>query len=169
MASFHGGVKVIRRASVLAASAVGGASGQPHAGWGSSRRGWGAGRWRTCGGVGPTANSWHWNACAGDPYYALDCREDDYAWCGATPEGQLVPAIHFEQLRAGLYDYRHLLTLARLAKEKAGTPAAAAARQLIAARLAAFKLGQREHDKLFPSDDWQSFRRKLAGAIEALR
>ena len=25
--------------------------------------------------------SWHWNNVAGDPYYALDCREDDYAWC----------------------------------------------------------------------------------------
>src|SRR5262249_51788773 len=25
--------------------------------------------------------AWHWNNCAGDPYYALDCREDDYAWC----------------------------------------------------------------------------------------
>ena len=25
--------------------------------------------------------SWHWNAAAGDPYYALDCREDDYSWC----------------------------------------------------------------------------------------
>ena len=28
--------------------------------------------------------SWHWNAVAGDPYYALDCREDDYAWCNAV-------------------------------------------------------------------------------------
>ncbi len=32
-------------------------------------------KFRTC---------WHWNASAGDPYYALDCREDDYAWCTAT-------------------------------------------------------------------------------------
>ncbi len=30
--------------------------------------------------------SWHWNAAAGDPYYALDCREDDYAWCNSSPE-----------------------------------------------------------------------------------
>ena len=29
--------------------------------------------------------SWHWNAAAGDPYYALDCREDDYAWCNSEP------------------------------------------------------------------------------------
>jgi len=113
--------------------------------------------------------SWHWNATAGDPYYALDCREDDYAWCNATPDGQLVPAIEFERLREGLDDYRHMLTLARLAKEKAGSPAAKAADELVASRLAAFKLGQREHDAILPPDDWGAFRRKLADAIEALR
>ena len=95
--------------------------------------------------------SWHWNAAAGDPYYALDCREDDYAWCNATPDGKLIPWIEFERLREGLDDYRRLLTLARLAKEKAGTPAAQAARKLIATRLAAFKLGQRDHEALFPA------------------
>ena len=113
--------------------------------------------------------SWHWNCVAGDPYYALDCREDDYAWCNATPDGQLVPAVHFEQLREGLDDYRHLLTLARLAKEKSGTPAAGAGEELIAGRMAAFKLGQREHDPLFGPEDWKTFRRKVADAIEALR
>jgi hypothetical protein len=113
--------------------------------------------------------SWHWNACAGDPYYALDCREDDYAWCNATPDGRLVPTIHFEQLREGLDDYRLLLTLARTAKEKAGTPAAKSAEELVAARLASFKLGQREHDPLFGVDDWGAFRRRASDALEALR
>ncbi|MCY3019091.1 MAG: DUF6067 family protein [Planctomycetota bacterium] len=113
--------------------------------------------------------SWHWNATAGDPYYALDCREDDYAWCNATPDGQLVPAIEFERLREGLDDYRHMLTLARLAKEKAASPAAKPAEDLIAARLAAFKLVQREHDPIFPPEDWGAFRHKMADAIEALR
>jgi hypothetical protein len=61
------------------------------------------------------------------------------------------------------------LTLARLAKEKAGAPAAKAAEELLAARLTAFKLGQRDHDALLGPDDWQFFRRKLAEAIEALR
>ena len=32
--------------------------------------------------------SWHWNVVAGDPYYALDCREDDYAWCNSSPDGR---------------------------------------------------------------------------------
>ena len=113
--------------------------------------------------------SWHWNIVAGDPYYALDCREDDYAWRNSSPDGRLVPAVHFEQLREGLDDYRRLITLARLSKEKAGTPAARAAQELIDARMAAFKLGQREHDQLFPPSDWTEFRRKVDDAIEALR
>jgi hypothetical protein len=45
--------------------------------------------------------SWHWNVVAGDPYYALDCREDDYAWCNSSPSGDLIPSVHFEQLREG--------------------------------------------------------------------
>jgi hypothetical protein len=113
--------------------------------------------------------SWHWNCNAGDPYYALDCREDDYAWFNAAPDGRLVATIHVEQLREGLDDYRLLLTLARLAKEKGGTPAAKAAEELVAARLASFKLGQREHDPLFGVEDWAAFRRRAADALEALR
>jgi hypothetical protein len=113
--------------------------------------------------------SWHWNCVAGDPYYALDCREDDYAWCNASPDGRLIPAVHFEQLREGLDDYRRLVTLARLAGQKPQTSAAKAARELIDSRLAAFKLGQRDHEALFPTSDWADFRRKLDDAIEALR
>jgi hypothetical protein len=113
--------------------------------------------------------SWHWNAVAGDPYYALDCREDDYAWCNASPDGQLLPAIHFERLREGLDDYRRLLTLNRLSQEHAGTPAAKAADELLQRRLASFKLGQREHDPLFGPADWTGFRRQVDDAIENLR
>jgi len=113
--------------------------------------------------------AWHWNVVAGDPYYALDCREDDYAWCNSSPDGQLIPAIHFEQLREGLDDYRRLLTAARLAQEQAGTPAARVAEELITKRMAAFQLGQRDHDALFGSDDWNTFREQIGSAIEALR
>ncbi len=113
--------------------------------------------------------AWHWNCAAGDPYYALDCREDDYAWCTATPEGTLVSTPFFEQLREGLDDYRRLLTLSRLVKKKAGTPAAEAGMKLVADRMAAFKLGQRDHDALFGPDDWSAFRRRADDAIEALR
>jgi len=110
--------------------------------------------------------SWHWNVVAGDPYYALDCREDDYAWCNSSPTGELLPSIHFEQLREGLDDYRRMLTLARLAKEKAGTPAAQAAEQLIAEILGAFKLGERE---LRGAESFPALRARLDAAIEALR
>ena len=113
--------------------------------------------------------SWHWNCVAGDPYYALDCREDDYAWCNASPDGRLIPSVHFEQLREGLDDCRRLLTLARLAERQPGLPAAEAAKKLIRDRMAAFHLGQREHDPLFGETDWTDFRRRLDDAIEALR
>jgi hypothetical protein len=114
--------------------------------------------------------AWHWNCTAGDPFYALDCREDDYAWCQSSPDGKLIPCLDlFERKREGLGDYRRLLTLERLAKEKAGTPAADAANKLIADRMASFKLGQRDHDALFGVDDWNAFRAKVSDAIEALR
>ncbi len=113
--------------------------------------------------------AWHWNNAAGDPYYALDCREDDYAWCNSSPDGRLIPSVEFERLREGLDDYRRLLTLSRLATENAGNPAAKAARELIATRMAAFHLGQRNHDLLFSPDDWSAFRRQVDDAIEALR
>jgi hypothetical protein len=113
--------------------------------------------------------TWHWNVVAGDPYYALDCREDDYAWCNATPDGELVPSLEFERIREGLDDYRRLLTLSRLAREKAGTPAAQAAEALIATRLKAFHLGQRDHDAILGAADWGRFRQLTGDAIEALR
>ena len=113
--------------------------------------------------------SWHWNAVAGDPYYALDCREDDFAWCNASPDGRLIPSVEFERLREGLDDYRRLITLDRLAREHPGRPAAAAARKLIDTRMKAFHLGQREHDALFPPEDWSRFRSQVDDAIEGLR
>jgi hypothetical protein len=113
--------------------------------------------------------SWHWNVVAGDPYYALDCREDDAAWCNSSPDGQLIPSVEFERLREGLDDYRRLITLDRLAAQHRDAPAARAARELITTRMAAFKLGQRNHDALFPLEDWSAFRRKVDDLIEALR
>jgi len=76
--------------------------------------------------------SWHWNAAAGDPFYGLDCREDDYAWCYTNPDREQLSTPHFERLREGLDDYRRLLTLTRLAKEQADTPAARDAEKFLA-------------------------------------
>ncbi|MBS1855143.1 MAG: hypothetical protein JST11_07245 [Acidobacteria bacterium] len=112
--------------------------------------------------------AWHWNIVAGDPYYALDCREDDYAWANSTPDGRLVPWVGFYRNAAGLSDYRYLLTLARLAREKAGTPAATHATELIRSRMASFPLGRTEPGAGFLAEGWQSYRRSLADAIVAL-
>ena len=113
--------------------------------------------------------TWHWNAVAGDPYYALDCREDDFAWANAAPDGEIVPSVEFARISAGLDDYRSLITLARLAQAKSGTPAAKAAQRLIATRMAAFHLDDRDHDRLFGVDDWAAFRRQVVNAIEELQ
>lgn len=110
--------------------------------------------------------AWHWNASAGDPYYALDCREDDYAWCTASPDGNLVSTPEFERLREGLGDYRRLRTLARLAKEKAGTGPAQEAEKLLTEILGGFKLGDRE---LKGIESFAKLRVKLDDAIDALR
>jgi hypothetical protein len=110
--------------------------------------------------------SWHWNVVAGDPYYALDCREDDYAWCNSSPDGDLIPSIQFERLREGLDDYRRMITLARLAKEKAGTPAAGAGEKLLGGILGAFRLGDRE---LKGAESFAALRARLDEAIDALR
>jgi hypothetical protein len=113
--------------------------------------------------------SWHWNAAAGDPFYALDCREDDYAWYVTNARGEMIPTIPFERgIHAGVTDYRYLLTLERLLAAKPNHPAAAAGRQLLAGKMASFKLGQRDHDRLWPSGEYQQFRLKVAEAIEAL-
>jgi hypothetical protein len=113
--------------------------------------------------------AWHWNLAAGDPYYALDCREDDYAWANAAPGRRLLFSVEFARISAGVEDYRMLLTLARLARRSPGSPASQAAARLIASRMEAFHLGQRDHDQLFGVGDWEARRRQVADAIEALR
>ncbi len=63
---------------------------------------------------------WHYNINAGDPYYALDCREDDYCWYNTNADGEMIPSL--DMLRdtiPGLNDYRYLATLERLIDEKA--------------------------------------------------
>ena len=112
---------------------------------------------------------WHWNASAGDPYYALDCREDDYAWCSTNAQGDLIPTIHFERdVREGLTDYRYLFTLSRLLREKPNHPGAAEAQALIDGKLSAFALGDTDHDGKWPRAEYRAYRLKLAEAIERL-
>ena len=75
--------------------------------------------------------NWHFNAVAGDPYYALDTREDDYCWYNTDENQTMVPSLALlQQMQPGLNDYRYLSTLQRLLKEKADSPAAATARKV---------------------------------------
>jgi len=107
--------------------------------------------------------NWHWNNSAGDPYFALDCREDDYAWASATPQGTLITSLEFErEMREGIDDYRHLLTLDRLAwkyKDKK-------AKQLITKVLSAFELGQTNMAKEMTAKKWTAFRHEIAVEID---
>ena len=58
--------------------------------------------------------AWNWNQNAGNPYFALDSREDDYNWCNSTPQGDLLCTVFLDRhVREGLDDYRYALTLAR--------------------------------------------------------
>ena len=112
--------------------------------------------------------SWHWNAAAGDPFYALDCREDDYSWCVSDPDGNLITSLVFErEIREGIDDCRYLQTLGRLVREHPNSPAAKAGQALIDGKLASFRLGQRNHDVLWPSSEYRTFRRQVAEATEA--
>ena len=113
--------------------------------------------------------SWHWNAAAGDPYYALDSREDDYAWVATNARRELIPAIHFERdIRGGIDDYRAMLTLSRLLRAHPNHAHAADARRLLDTKLAAFHLGDRDHDTKWPRSEYQTYRRSLLEAIEQL-
>ena len=113
--------------------------------------------------------AWHWNAVAGDPYYALDCREDDYAWANASPDRQLVPSVEFMRIAAGLDDYRLSADAGAPGQSQTRHAGGQAAEALIRSRMAAFHLGQLDHDALFGVDDWAAWRRQLADVIEGLQ
>lgn len=111
--------------------------------------------------------SWHFNISAGDPYYALDCREDDYCWYNTDARQTMVPSVTFlGEIMPGLNDYRYLTTLLRLLKEKPQHPAAASCRKTFDA-MVALTPGK---DRRGPVDvsAYDADRRALAGAIEVL-
>ena len=76
--------------------------------------------------------NWHFNIVAGDPYYDLDGREGDACWFNTDENQTLVPRIHYlAEMLTGLNDYRYLITLDRLVKEKPAHPAAAAGKKIL--------------------------------------
>lgn len=111
--------------------------------------------------------SWYWNAAAGDPYYALDSREDDYSWIVTNARRELIPSIHFERdIREGLDDYRYMLTLSRLLKQKPNHSTAPAARKLLNDKLASFRLGERNPKGSL--GEFKTYRLQLAEAIQKI-
>ncbi len=106
--------------------------------------------------------SWHWNCNAGDPYYALDCREDDYAWANSNARAELVTAVYFERIREGIDDYRYLLALRNLLAKNPGSPAAAEAKALLDEVLALTPAKDREGKNPV---EMQNDRRKAADLV----
>ncbi|MBC7741475.1 MAG: hypothetical protein H7061_04705, partial [Bdellovibrionaceae bacterium] len=64
--------------------------------------------------------AWNWNQNAGNPYFALDAREDDINWCNSLKDGQLQCSVFLKRhILEGLNDYRLALLLKTLKSEKA--------------------------------------------------
>lgn len=94
--------------------------------------------------------TWHLNVVAGNPYYALDCREDDYCFYNSDQAQMLVPSVTLlGRILPGMNDYRYLTTLQRLIKEKSGSPAAAEAKKVFEEQVD-LRPGK---DRLGPKDD----------------
>jgi hypothetical protein len=80
--------------------------------------------------------TWHFNVVAGDPYYALDCREDDYCWYNTNSRQEMVPSVSLlGSILPGLNDYRYLSTLQRLLKDRPDHSKAAEARKVFDAMM----------------------------------
>lgn len=123
--------------------------------------------------------NWHFNIAAGNPYYALDSREDDYCWFNTNARGDMVPSLSFlQEMVPGLNDYRRLLELdTRLAiakKALAGSPSGAKKQALdtavadaekLTAKVAALRAGR---EGAQPPADADAWRAELAGALVAL-
>ncbi len=103
---------------------------------------------------------WHWNVVLGDPYYPLDCREDDFAWANSSPDGDLVTSVFFErEMHEGLDDYRYLRTLSILAETKNDHDA----QRLVDDYMSRFTIGDTNEDF-----DFTKFRREVAATIDKL-
>ena len=65
--------------------------------------------------------AWNWNQNAGNPYFALDAREDDVNWCNSLRSGDLQCTVFLRRhILEGLNDYRLALLLKKTAfKNKA--------------------------------------------------
>lgn len=75
--------------------------------------------------------AWHWNINSGNPYFALDGREDDFCWVNTNANGELITSLNFERLRRGIVDYRYMLALKDFVAGNPNHPVAKEAQALI--------------------------------------
>jgi len=117
---------------------------------------------------------WHFHVCVGDPYYALDCREDDYCWFNTDADGEMVPSIKFlSQIQPGLNDYRYLSTLQRRIAASPDHANAAKARavwrQMIDLKAGTDRPTGARRRKAGKLADYEADRQKVIDAILLLR
>jgi len=116
---------------------------------------------------------WHYHVCVGDPYYALDCREDDYCWFNTNAAGEMVPSIRLlSEIQPGLNDYRYLSTLQRLLAEKPDHPAIGRAKKAFEEMMALEAGKDRPMDRTRRREgrlgEYEADRQKVADAIRLL-
>ncbi len=116
---------------------------------------------------------WHFHVAVGDPYYALDCREDDYCWFNTDPAGRFVPSMRFlGEIQPGLNDYRYVTTLQRVLKDRPDHPAAEAAAKVLAETTSLVADADRREGRRRRTEgrlsDYAADRRRLTEAILSL-
>jgi hypothetical protein len=129
-----------------------------------------------------------WRCSWGNPYHPFDGHSGEWgSYCmpGSGPVPTLNSTMILEGAREGIQDYRWLVTLERLIKEKADTPAAAEARKALDALRARITPDARDYfqpvgrtggwgqtwslkDTAWRGAAYQSERRTIAGHIAAL-
>jgi len=102
--------------------------------------------------------AWHLYIRYGDLYYDLDAREPDVCMVYYTPT-EVRPSLRLKTVRAGIYDYLYLQTLADL---EGGSPGREAKRILDRAKWAGNIYRERSAPKIAEPD---VFRRQVADAI----
>ena len=109
---------------------------------------------------------WHFNVSVGDPYYALDCREDDYCWFNTDADQTMIPSVSFlGQILPGLNDYRYLSTLQRKLADQQGSKGALQGKSLFEA-LMSLKAGV-DRDRDQSAEQFQLDRSQIIAALSA--
>lgn len=108
--------------------------------------------------------SWIWNANAGNPFYALDAREDDYSWAQVLPDGSLMTSLDFERIREGIDDYRYIVALENKIKKHPNHQSNSRSQAFINKVLELKPAIDRDHKK---DIDWKAKRKEIIQLLKA--